>query len=85
MMEEWNGEGEGPPLGISLGYYQENSSYFRQPVAPSPTPDKWNQIVVENLKKTIDIGFWQSPTSNLNKNTIKNLPFIFHPHFMTYA
>ena len=46
---EWNGEGGGPPLGISLGYYQENSWYFRQPVAPSPTPDKWNQIVVEDL------------------------------------
>ena len=78
---EWNGEGGGPPLGISLGYYQENSWYFRQPVAPSPTPDKWNQIVVENLQKIP----WQSPTSNLNKNTIKKLPFIFHPHFMTYA
>ena len=48
---EWNGEGGGPPLGISLGCYQDNSCYFRQPVAPSPTPDKWNQIVVENLKK----------------------------------
>ena len=22
-------------------------------------------------KKSMDIGFWQSPTSNLNKNTIK--------------
>ena len=28
---------------------------------------KWNQIVVENLKKFMDIGFWQSPTSNLKK------------------
>ena len=50
---EWNGEGGGPSLGISLGYYQENSCYFRQPVAPSPTPDKWNEIVVENLKKIL--------------------------------
>ena len=78
---EWNGEGGGPPLGISLGYYQENSCYFRQPVAPSPTPDKWNQIVVENLKKSMDIGFWQSPTSNLNKNTIKKSTIYIPPSF----
>ena len=76
---EWNGEG--PPLGISLGYYQENSWYFRQPVALSPTPDKWNKIVVENLKKIHGHRFLEKPNIQFKQKYYKKSTIYIPPSF----